>query len=345
MHESRGQSETVGVVLLTAVIVIVTVVAGAFILADFQSRAEDTSNVDIESSVTADKIELQHRGGDSFDPAKITVIVQDDDGERSYTLASGFNETSGDGETFGPGQRWRRDLLATGDTLRGTVRLLVVDEDSNELLHESRHVVGPDDRNTNLMVDSVSANDPVTEGQQLQINVTTTNSGDDATADQSLTVEVVDNGSVVESFSEQVTVAAGDTETKTFSYTTENGDAPELTITAATEDDPTGEQTTATVEDSTPGGSELLAITEGDRPVDVGDEFNQHLTYGNPETGEGTVLLRVVGNGTDPDSTEIEIAPGEEITPTEVGFPEQGVILDITDDTDNLEVTVEIGEQ
>lgn len=345
MYESRGQSETVGVVLLTAVIVTVTVVAGAFILADFQSRAEDTPNVDIESSVTAEKIELQHRGGDSFDPAQISVIVRDDGGERRYTLASDFNETSGDGDTFAPGQRWRRDMLATGDTLRGTVTLLVVDEDSNELLHESTHVVGPNDRNTNLMVDSLTADDPVTEGQQLPINVTTTNTGDDTTAGQSLTVEIVDNGTVVESFTEAVTVDSGDTETKTFSYTTENGDTPELTITATTEDDPTGEGTTATVEDSTPGGSDLLGITEGDRSVDVGDEFDQHLTYGNPETGHGTVLLRVVGNGTDPDSTETEIAPGEEITPTEVGFPEQGVILDITDDTDNLEVTVEIGDQ
>lgn len=339
MNGFRGQSETVGVVLLTAVIVVVTTVAGAFILSDFQSETEDDPLVEVESSVTTDRIELQHRGGDALDANEITVILQGDEDE-TFTLLGDFDLDRGDPATFAPGTTWQRDTSG----LSGEIRLLVIDDDSNTLLHEATHVVAANSTDTNLLVDTVETDDPVTEGEVLPINVTVTNTGESTTSDQDLTVDVVDNGTVVETFTEQVTVADGETATKTFSYTTERGDAPELNVSATTEDDQDGDVTTAAIADSTPGGSELLGIEDGDQAVEVGDSFDQHLTYSNPATAEETVRLVVEGNATDPDSTEIDIDPGEEITPTEVGFPEQGVILDITDDSDNSRVVVEIGE-
>lgn len=133
----RGQSETVGVVLLTAVIVTVTVVAGGFIIADFREDTATDSNVDIESSIEGTTVTIEHRGGDSYERVDdIVVILQGIDNERHLL---GTFDVLGDADngTFAPGSRWQKSI----ESLSGEIRLFVLDESEDEILHDATYVV------------------------------------------------------------------------------------------------------------------------------------------------------------------------------------------------------------
>lgn len=433
MSVSRGQSDTVGVVLLTAVVVVSSVTVGAFLLGNFDGSGDREPTVAISSDVEGRTVVIEHRGGDSYNSTNVRVLVrQQDSDDRGYDLGEFSLTTDGDEQTFASGDRWEKTI----DDLNGELQVLVVDENEGEILHEATYVVaeagirieiedetfdvemrtgeqrqytvfqvfeGGTTRDitenatvradgsisvdastttvtaevagagtltaeteahtdsidvsaveTDLQVGAIELNEPVTERETLSMDVTVENVGDASTGGQDLTVSIRrEDGSEIATRTQDVTLSPDDPPAEySFTYETEDGDAPELTINATTADDPVGNETTATVEDRTPGGSGWLGILENETPVESGDSFDTYLTYENPEDADKTVLLRTTGAGTEPDSTEIEIEPGESRTPTQLGFPEQGTIVSITDDppadeepSDQPEVTVEIEEQ
>ena len=250
MARSRGQSETIGVILLTAVIVILVVLVSIFLLANAESESEREPKVSTESTVTADSLELRHQGGDSFDPEMITVIVRDENGERRYSLADDFTEADGDGDTFGPGQRWRRDLLESDELLTGSVRLLVLDEESGALLYESAAEVG-----TEGLVLTLDSEQITTDGST---NYTVTRLFEQKTS-RTVTGEATvsaANTTVAEADEGRSRVVGNSTGTTTITAV-----LPDENLTAS-----------ASVEVVEPGSLTVTDI-EHDNPVTVGDTF------------------------------------------------------------------------
>jgi FlaG/FlaF family flagellin (archaellin) len=134
-ESSRGQPETVGVVLLTAVVVVLVAVVGTVLLSDFQRNGETEPTVAVESAVNGTELVIEHQGGTTYDAADVFVVLRGSY-EGRYGLSDGaFNLTAGaDPSTFSPGDRWElTEASLSGVT--GEITLRVFDEDSNELLH------------------------------------------------------------------------------------------------------------------------------------------------------------------------------------------------------------------
>ncbi|MFO7833658.1 MAG: type IV pilin, partial [Halohasta sp.] len=69
----RAQSESVGVILLTAVITLTVTGAGAVVLSEWQADIEEGPMADIESEATPIDVTLDHRGGDTLSPNETTI--------------------------------------------------------------------------------------------------------------------------------------------------------------------------------------------------------------------------------------------------------------------------------
>ena len=136
----RGQSEVLGVALLTAVVVILFATVALFLFTDFASEANDEQLLaTVESDVTSENITIEHQGGDSFDPENVTVELR---GDTTYeTTLSDFSNPAEDNSSFAPGDAWSDEGL----TLAGEFRLLVIDQQSNTILHDQTHEVKIED--------------------------------------------------------------------------------------------------------------------------------------------------------------------------------------------------------
>lgn len=138
----RGQSETVGVVLLTAVVVVLAVTVGAFILSNFDGTSSTGPNVDVKSSVTDQQVVIEHFGGNRFDVSDIRVDIRQQDGDDiSRPLSSFTLDGGGNPETFEAGDRWTKDFSDETEELRGEIRLLVIDENNGRVIHDKPYVV------------------------------------------------------------------------------------------------------------------------------------------------------------------------------------------------------------
>ncbi|MDS0219791.1 type IV pilin N-terminal domain-containing protein [Haloarcula sp. S1AR25-5A] len=117
---SRGQSETVGIVLLTAVIVVLVSVLGAGILSSGPQPAErPLVNLDID--ITANNVNITHSGGDTVDGASLDVGIRNETASQRY-------------ESVVTGQFTPTDTVPLPHTLTGTVTVLVIDTGSNSVL-------------------------------------------------------------------------------------------------------------------------------------------------------------------------------------------------------------------
>ncbi|SDJ79998.1 flagellin N-terminal-like domain-containing protein [Halovenus aranensis] len=124
----RGQSETVGVILLLAVVLTLVVGAGAVLISDWYSDTERDAKVTVDSDLTATELTLRHMGGDAIDPADVRVVLREADTE--LTLAdTGFSGTT---DRFEAGSRWEYSF----SQLPEEVTVQVFDISTNTLLHE-----------------------------------------------------------------------------------------------------------------------------------------------------------------------------------------------------------------
>jgi len=130
---SRAQSEVVGIILLTAVIVILVAVAGGIFLSNAFDE-DDEPLVSVESNVSSDRVSLSHSGGDTVDAADVEVVLQAADSTRRITL-SDFDAT--DGGQFDPGSEWETSVTLPA----GQVTLFVVHTPSDAVVHEATYVV------------------------------------------------------------------------------------------------------------------------------------------------------------------------------------------------------------
>jgi len=132
---SRAQSEVIGIILLTAVVLILVVGAGGLFLSGLESETDRDPLADLESDVNATVVTLDHQGGDGFDAGDVEVVLRGDDGEFTERLDGGTFLRGSDDTRFVPGDRWR----SSPHNRSGEVRLFVVDRASNTVLHEATH--------------------------------------------------------------------------------------------------------------------------------------------------------------------------------------------------------------
>ena len=135
---TRGQAESIGVVLLLGVVVVSVSAFGVFYLSDGFDGANaggaggaSGTSVNLVGDVSRETLELSHAGGRPLPTAHLRVLVQNDSGGAEYAFDPGLM-VDGDGDdAFEAGETWRLDWRRTvGEEL--TVR--VVDAERNAVL-------------------------------------------------------------------------------------------------------------------------------------------------------------------------------------------------------------------
>ena len=127
-HSIRGQSEVTGVVLMTAVVVILSVIVGGAILTNIDTQDEPVANLEV--SVDASSVTVSHHGGTHFPSDEITVYFRS--GNTEHHSLGTFQERQGDPDgNFAPGERVTRIHNATG-----VVTVFIVHDPSNTVLYD-----------------------------------------------------------------------------------------------------------------------------------------------------------------------------------------------------------------
>lgn len=113
----RAQSETVGVVLLTGVVVVLAAVTGAVVIG--QPASETTPAVNVQVSATTQQITVDHVGGDALATSDVDLVIEGDSRQRvgldSYTQLQGSDSTR-----FAPGDIWDGANPVSGEQIRVT---------------------------------------------------------------------------------------------------------------------------------------------------------------------------------------------------------------------------------
>lgn len=299
----RGQSETVGVVILVGVVVLTVSTAGWFVATHYldQARAHPTF-ADADVNATEDTLVVTHRGGERLPEAGVTVIVRSGAGTVRYDMASDPIDRSGDGDgTFEPGES-----VTFAHSLDGSLDVLLVNRRNNDVFVRATVRV-PDDgvvdpANFAVRIDHTTG--PVTAGETLSVRATVTNTGDrSATQDVEL---VVDGLGVVDT--RRLTLGGGAWRQITLEWATSAGDAGTRDVTVRTDDD--ADTTSVTVQ--TPGRFDVT-IDDTNSPVRAGSTAQVTATIQN--TGESrdtqSIALDVAGQPNPVDTRLVALDGGD----------------------------------
>ena len=150
-------------------------------------------------------------------------------------------------------------------------------------------------------------NSPVTEGEDVRIDVTVTNAGEDS-GSQAVIAEAPELGDDAD----PVSLDGGSSETVSLSLPTEIGDAGEYTAEVRTNDDT--EEVEFEVEARQRGID--VSILNTNSPVTEGEELTVEARVSNPgeASGSGTVTAEVVGGDLESDTQRFSLAGGAEET-------------------------------
>jgi len=135
----RAQSDSVGVILLTGVIVVIAGIGGAAIIGGVAEDAERSSApmVDFPVEITADNLSVTHAGGDTVTQSELTVIARDGSATERYDVDSANLTGDSDGQ-FEPSERFERNHSLGGSK----VTVQVVHGSSNSVLTRETTAVG-----------------------------------------------------------------------------------------------------------------------------------------------------------------------------------------------------------
>ena len=219
------------------------------------------------------------------------------------------------------------------------VRLVVVDEFDN--VDQEIQTVEVGDGEAFFDVTITGTNDPVVEGETLEVNFIVENTGDVSDV-QDIIFEVNDTQ---EDVNENVELDASESISGTFTYETEEGDAPELTVEVASENETASE--TVTVNEP---AFLRVDIIETNSPIVHGDTLTVDAEIQNIGDVEATqeIELEIEGEGV-VDTEEVTLDGGEDRTlilrwETELGdVDEYEATVSSEDDEDTVNVTVQGG--
>lgn len=150
----RAQSTVIGVILLTAVVILTVSTIGVFFLGTISEQADASRPlVDVDISMTNETIEVRHVAGDSVDLDDLTLLLTKGSSTERYAFDDANVTGDGDGE-FDPTETFARNHSLGS----GAFRVRIVDEGSNSLLHSERvDAYAEDDRDGD---DSTGESDP-----------------------------------------------------------------------------------------------------------------------------------------------------------------------------------------
>ena len=154
----RGQSETVGVVLLAAIALVLVAAIGLFVFSDLGGSEEDELLLtDLDSDLTNSNVTITHAAGDTLDPEEVNVIIENN------TRTLELSNFSGAEEEFSAGETVRFEEPDPENYWAGEYRVIVVHEPSNTILHDEAHTaeffgtqLRVEDRNEGLTSETVS---------------------------------------------------------------------------------------------------------------------------------------------------------------------------------------------
>ncbi|MDT3436266.1 PKD domain-containing protein [Haloarcula sp. 1CSR25-25] len=324
LSTDRAQSETVGVVLLTGVVVVITAVVGGIVLSGNGTNSQ-TPVVDIQGAATSQHVTVTHNGGDSL-PRSDVDIVTDGNQRVRHSLDSYTQRVGADDTRFERGDSWRRSNAVTGNQLT----LIAIHVPSNAVLDReqinvrvtsfARFTYDPQNPTPASTVD-FDASDSEFEDGSIASYEWDFNNGDKTANGETATYSFPDNGD----YPVTLTITADDgrtanrTETVTvynqnpdvsFTYDpTEPGTDEEITFDGSGSDDPDGSIKSYEWDWTSDGTYEITGET---------------VTHSYTGSGKKNVTLRVTDNdGASRRQTEvvpvgIRSSPTVSITETEL---------------------------
>ncbi len=289
---TRGQSGTVAVVVLVAVVLAAVALAGAFVL-DFSGNSGDEPVItDVDSSLEAGELTVRHGGGDTLDPTEVSVVAGATSG-RTHRLASLAG--IGPDQQFTAGDAATLDLSAGSLPPGGELRVVVVHEPTNSVLHEEGYA-GLDTPEFDLVDARIP--DTVGAGETLGVDYTVENSG---SRDGATTVTLGHDGATVDT--DPLSLAAGENASGTLSYDVTAAAGPAMTVTLDTGDDSASETVTVT---TTPADPQPSTVYVGSREgtlyavnATTGGEEWAFTDPGGPVDSSPTVYRGTVYVGSD----------------------------------------------
>jgi len=136
----RAQSETLGVLLVTTVVILAVGSFGVFYLGSVSDRADASGPlIDAEVNVTGDRISVHHVVGESVDTTDLSVLLRNDSQSERYAFDPGNVTGDADGR-FEPSEEFDR---AHGFASGGVLDVLVIHEPSNTVVERVRVDVAP----------------------------------------------------------------------------------------------------------------------------------------------------------------------------------------------------------
>ncbi|MBP1985758.1 type IV pilin N-terminal domain-containing protein [Halolamina salifodinae] len=131
--DARSQSETVGVILLTAVVVIVVSTTGMFYLSSVDST-DDEPRLSVDGDFSRPNVTIAHTGGDTVPSGELRLVLS--------VNGSRANVTTLDRQ-FGPGDRWELNVSNYANVSReSVVGLTVFHVPSESRLYGEEYAVG-----------------------------------------------------------------------------------------------------------------------------------------------------------------------------------------------------------
>lgn len=130
----RGQSETVGLVILVAVALVLVGAIGLVLVTETDSTGEESVFASLDSDVSGDGVTVGHIAGDSLDPDAVTVVVDGPGTDLRRPLSMSPDATG----RFSGGDGW---TLGADREYEGPVRVLVIHDPTNTVLHDESHEV------------------------------------------------------------------------------------------------------------------------------------------------------------------------------------------------------------
>ncbi|MFW5900283.1 MAG: type IV pilin, partial [Halodesulfurarchaeum sp.] len=252
----RGQSEVVGPILLTALVILLVGLLAPMVFAQLDTR--DRTNADFRMAVTDESIEVTHGGGDTIPASDIELLVTFDD--QSYTL-SGTEDGAPD--PFQPGHVWTIsdhplfDQLDAGDVMN--IRVININSDqelADEEIAIGKPTPSPTATPTPTQTDTPSPTPtdtptpsatPPAEEAYFEVEIVSTNSPIQAKETLEVTAEISNSGELEATQTIELTV--GDLGDST-SLTLDPDQSQEITLSVETKGKHQGTHTATVASES-----------------------------------------------------------------------------------------------
>lgn len=278
-NNDRAVSSVVGVVIMVAIaVILVTSVSGLLLTTGDQVEKDQPKDAVVYVEQTDTNADLKFEDVDTN-----YLVTLSKNGEELRTIKPA------------PGDTYRVENLSDGDIIRGTSQT----NGKSYIVFE--YTVSS--KSPKILPTITNTNDPVTEGETLNVDVTVENAGSEY-GEQ--TIELVDfNGNVVDT--KTVSLNPGERKSFTMSWSTSTGDAATDDVVVRSEDG------TAAQEVTIQGPANFkVGIVGSNSPVVEGDILSVGMKVENTGGSTDTQTIELLDfNGNVVDSTSVTLAPGE----------------------------------